>query len=121
MTALAMLRESVCARGEWRYREGSAISRHESAAMKRSYPGPAKNRRPREHAPKPSESEDYPSRIFAYRHEFETRPTIVSEIHFSRGPIRPTFSIDVDTASDWNVRRFIESGSLPPRMRWWKR
>ena len=26
-----------------------------------------------------------------------------------------TFSIDVDTASYSNVRRFIESGSLPPK------
>ncbi|MEY2489448.1 MAG: Ca-activated chloride channel [Verrucomicrobiota bacterium] len=64
--------------------------------------------------PPPAESE-LPSR---YRQDFDT----ATYDHVSENPFLPaasnplsTFSIDVDTASYSNVRRFINSGALPPR------
>jgi Ca-activated chloride channel family protein len=61
-----------------------------------------------------SESE-LPSR---YRQDFDTATyDHVSENPFLQAASNPlsTFSIDVDTASYSNVRRFINSGSLPPK------
>ncbi|MEY2562171.1 MAG: Ca-activated chloride channel [Verrucomicrobiota bacterium] len=53
-----------------------------------------------------------------YRQDFDT----ATYDHIAENPFLPaatnplsTFSIDVDTASYSNVRRFIESGSLPPK------
>lgn len=67
-----------------------------------------------ENGPKPAESE-LPGR---YRQDFDT----ATYDHVSENPFLPaatnplsTFSIDVDTASYSNVRRFINSGSLPPK------
>lgn len=62
----------------------------------------------------PSNSES-PSRN---RQDFDTATyDHVSENPFLQAATNPlsTFSIDVDTASYSNVRRFIESGSLPPK------
>ncbi|HEV2840971.1 MAG TPA: von Willebrand factor type A domain-containing protein [Chthoniobacterales bacterium] len=67
-----------------------------------------------EGGPKFSESE-LPGR---YRQDFDTATyDQVSENPFLQAATNPlsTFSIDVDTASYSNVRRFIESGSLPPK------
>ena len=64
--------------------------------------------------PKLSESE-LPGR---YRQDFDTATyDHVSENPFLQAATNPlsTFSIDVDTASYSNVRRFIDSGSLPPK------
>ena len=58
---------------------------------------------------------DPPSR---YRQDFDTATyDHVSENPFLQAASNPlsTFSIDVDTASYSNVRRFINSGSLPPK------
>src|SRR6202008_4877521 len=53
-----------------------------------------------------------------YRQDFKT-PTYdnIEENPFLSAATNPlsTFSIDVDTASYANVRRFINSGSLPPK------
>jgi Ca-activated chloride channel family protein len=62
----------------------------------------------------PGETE-LPSR---YRQDFDTATyDHVSENPFLQAASNPlsTFSIDVDTASYSNVRRFINSGSLPPK------
>jgi Ca-activated chloride channel family protein len=72
-------------------------------------------------APKPSahgtpfESSELPSR---YRQDFDTATyDQISENPFLPAATNPlsTFSIDVDTASYANVRRFINSGTLPPK------
>jgi Ca-activated chloride channel homolog len=67
-----------------------------------------------ESRPEPSES-DLTGR---YRQDFDTATyDHVSEnpfLHAASNPLS-TFSIDVDTASYSNVRRFINSGSLPPK------
>jgi Ca-activated chloride channel family protein len=58
---------------------------------------------------------DLPGR---YRQDFDTATyDHVSENPFLQAATNPlsTFSIDVDTASYSNVRRFINSGSLPPK------
>jgi Ca-activated chloride channel family protein len=58
---------------------------------------------------------DLPGR---YRQDFDTATyDHVSENPFLQAAANPlsTFSIDVDTASYSNVRRFINSGSLPPK------
>jgi Ca-activated chloride channel family protein len=58
---------------------------------------------------------ELPSR---YRQDFDTATyDHVSENPFLQAVSNPlsTFSIDVDTASYSNVRRFIDSGSLPPK------
>ncbi len=64
--------------------------------------------------PEPSESDP----TGRYRQDFDT----ATYDHVTENPFLPaasnplsTFSIDVDTASYANVRRFINSGSLPPK------
>jgi Ca-activated chloride channel family protein len=62
-----------------------------------------------------SEDSEPPSRS---RQDFDTATyDHVSENPFLQAATNPlsTFSIDVDTASYSNIRRFIESGSLPPK------
>src|SRR5436190_482112 len=71
-------------------------------------------------APKPSMEGDLAESesTSRYRQDFDT----ATYDHVSENPFLPaatnplsTFSIDVDTASYSNVRRFIDSGSLPPK------
>lgn len=72
------------------------------------------HRDPGEARPEPSDSK-LPGK---YRQDFDTATyDHVSENPFLQAATNPlsTFSIDVDTASYSNVRRFIESGALPPK------
>jgi Ca-activated chloride channel homolog len=71
-------------------------------------------------APKPSAMGDLSESELSgrYRQDFDTATyDHVSENPFLQAASNPlsTFSIDVDTASYSNVRRFINSGSLPPK------
>jgi Ca-activated chloride channel family protein len=93
-----------------------------AAASKRSFAAAGKTKSPAtplaRRMMKPTESlgeTELPSR---YRQDFDT----ATYDHVSENPFLPaatnplsTFSIDVDTASYSNVRRFINSGSLPPK------
>jgi Ca-activated chloride channel family protein len=92
-----------------------------AAVSKRSFAAAGKTKSPAtplaRMMKKPTESlgeTELPSR---YRQDFDT----ATYDHVSENPFLPaatnplsTFSIDVDTASYSNVRRFINSGSLPP-------
>src|SRR5207247_10284726 len=95
---------------------GDALALRDSAAGKRSAAAGShyEQRTLGETRPEPSGSE----LTGRYRQDFDTATyDHISENPFLQAASNPlsTFSLDVDTASYSNIRRFINSGSLPPK------